>query len=701
MAKEITTKSVSIWQRLWPALTFMVGLLLLVFFFYDVDSKTPVAADAQPVSSTAQARYTVAKKVFEECKAKNNISQKQWNSLADEFYAIYSEYKTWPNRPAALFRNAMVLERIAERESDYDIVIERYIKLATEFSNSLLADDALLQAAIIQGVKLNRPEKSLELLKYIRTNLPKGDMYKKAIALEKKLSNATNQVASKNRPNTDKSAQEKMAALTQVSWVTLDNNTVQITVALDKQVKWRVFEGKGEQILLVMENTIPAKDVHKGARVKNSLLTKLAIVRQQHGNTDLKLDFTQVDNYKTKIEQNPFRIILIATAKTKPSVQAVAPSPIDPKQMQKAAAQAKLKKNVVQSEHTKAKAKKASASKPVKQAKVEPKTNTKAKVNTKSKAGPKVKPVAKKALPTKVSQKSSTKSEAKQVTSTKPVAARAYVQPVETKVKEVAIPTEKELSKRVQKSNTKDMAMQLGLSVKTVFIDIGHGGRDPGAIGNGIVERDIVLDVGLRLGKILKKQGLNVVYSRTSNVSVPLSVRPVQANDAHADLFVSIHVNANKDTRVHGFETYFLNFAKNSHAAQTAALENATSDRKLGDIQSLLANVMLNVRTSESIELAEDVLNSTVKRLRNNGYNTKNAGTRSAPFHVLIDTHMPAILVEVGYCSNEVEAKKLKNPKYRSILANGIAEGIMQYKNRLEKGHGTHFALTKNDDGAM
>ncbi len=685
MAKEKATKSTSIWRRLWPALTFMGGLLLLVAFFYGEEIKKPNPTMTTNIPSTAKARYTVAKKVFEQFKQKDNITQKQWHSLAQEFFAIYEEYPTWPNRPAALFRNAMVLELMAEENSDYDLAIERYIKLATEFKNSLLADDALLQAAIIQGIKLDHFDKSLQLLEYIRTNLPKGDMYKKALALEKKLAANTNQAVSKKRLELDQALEQENsnAALTQVSWVTLNENTVEITVALDQSITWRVAKGKGQQILLIMDDTSPVKGIKQGARIKNSMLTQLAIIKQKRGSTDLMLDFAQLYNYQTKVLQNPFRIILTATAKTAPKLDKNTPTSAPlVAQIEKH----KVKKSEISTQNAQSKVvapQKKAAAKSVEKVKAAPKKAVNKQVAVKSNAKTEVKRA--------VSQKPPKKDEAKVEPDAKPnLVAKANV-----------VPTKRELSKRVQKSNTKNMALQLGLSVQSVFIDIGHGGRDPGAIGNGIVERDIVLDVGLRLGKILKSYGLNVVYSRTKDVSVPLSARPVQANAAQSDLFISIHVNANKDTRVHGFETYYLNFAKNAHAAQTAALENATSDRKLGDIQNLLANVMLNVRTSESSGLAEDVLNATLQNLKKNGFNTKNAGTRSAPFHVLIDTHMPAILVEVGYCSNKSEAARLKQSKYRDILAMGIAHGVMKYKNRLEKGRDSHFALTNNDDDAM
>ncbi len=245
-------------------------------------------------------------------------------------------------------------------------------------------------------------------------------------------------------------------------------------------------------------------------------------------------------------------------------------------------------------------------------------------------------------------------------------------------------PSQKNLEKRLDDAQTNNMAAQLGLGVQTIFIDAGHGGRDPGAVNNGLVEREIVLDISKRVGRILTGKGLTVVYSRTKDSTVALSARPAHANATHADLFVSIHINALPANNVHGFETYYLDFSKNTETAQVAALENATSDRKLGDIQSLVADVMLNVRTAESSRLATDIQNATIQHLKSEGYKTRNGGTRSAPFHVLIGTNMPAVLVEAGYSTHKGEAKKLADPAYRQSLAEGIAAGILAYRKRLQ-----------------
>lgn len=255
--------------------------------------------------------------------------------------------------------------------------------------------------------------------------------------------------------------------------------------------------------------------------------------------------------------------------------------------------------------------------------------------------------------------------------------------------------------RRVSARQVADMASQLGLSVQRVFIDAGHGGRDPGTSHNKVVERVITLDIALRLGRLLEANGLDVVYSRRDDRAVGLSQRTVAANRRECDLFVSIHVNANEDRSVQGFETYYLDFASNQHAARVAALENARSERRLGNMQSMLAEVMLSARVDESRRLASDIQRLSLFRLKRRGYEVRNNGTKSAPFHVLLGANMPAVLVEVGYCTHGQEAKRLLDAKYRHALAEGLAEGILAYRDRLSKRRTAQNSLTDGTSGAM
>lgn len=249
-------------------------------------------------------------------------------------------------------------------------------------------------------------------------------------------------------------------------------------------------------------------------------------------------------------------------------------------------------------------------------------------------------------------------------------------------------------ARKVGAADSFNMAEQLGLTVQSVFIDAGHGGKDPGTIHNNVLERDLVLDIARRVGRLLAANGLEVAYSRTGNVTVPLSARPRKANAQRADLFVSIHINANPRAEVSGFETYYLDLANNTQSARVAALENAASDRKLGDMQKVLADIMLNARSQESNRLAGDIQRRAVSRISKRGFTVKNGGTKAAPFHVLIGAGMPAVLVEVGYCTNPAEARNLLNPSYRHAVAEGIAEGVMAYRNRLQRRNSAEITLT-------
>ena len=203
------------------------------------------------------------------------------------------------------------------------------------------------------------------------------------------------------------------------------------------------------------------------------------------------------------------------------------------------------------------------------------------------------------------------------------------------------------------------------------------------------------------LGRLLQANGVDVVYSRTNDTGLSLRERTTRANEAGADLFVSIHVNANDDKSVNGFETYYLDLAQNAEAARVAALENAGSDHRLGDMQKMLADVMLTARVDESKKLAQDIQRVTLFRLKKREYTVRNNGVKSAPFHVLLGAQMPAVLVELGYCTHAEEARNLANAKYRLTLSEGLAEGILAYKDRLLKKRTAQNSLTPESAGAM
>ncbi|WP_457755499.1 N-acetylmuramoyl-L-alanine amidase [Thermodesulfatator indicus] len=224
------------------------------------------------------------------------------------------------------------------------------------------------------------------------------------------------------------------------------------------------------------------------------------------------------------------------------------------------------------------------------------------------------------------------------------------------------------------------LAQQLGLGIRRIVIDPGHGGKDPGCRYGRLKEKYISLEVSKRLAQKLKSRlGCEVVLTRTRDKFIPLEERTAIANLKNADLFISIHVNSSPNRRAYGLETYYLNFASDEEAMRTAALENAASSHSLSELQDLLKNILLNTKLEESRRLAQAVQKNMVGGVRKRYRYVKNRGVRTAPFIVLIGTRMPAVLVEIGFISNRYERARLKSPTYWNLIAEGIAKGIEEY----------------------
>jgi N-acetylmuramoyl-L-alanine amidase len=225
------------------------------------------------------------------------------------------------------------------------------------------------------------------------------------------------------------------------------------------------------------------------------------------------------------------------------------------------------------------------------------------------------------------------------------------------------------------------LARQLGLSVRRVVIDPGHGGKDPGCVyKGGIEEKDVVLKLAKVLAlKVEKELGCEAVLTRIDDTFLPLERRTAFANMKKGDLFISLHINAHRQAGIAGLETYFLNMATDERAVLVAARENSTSEKNLSDLQTILNDLMLNTKISESSKLAHEVHQGMLNRLRRSYKGVKTLGVKQAPFYVLIGAEMPAILVETGFITNPTERKRLLSPSYLESLADGIVEGMSGY----------------------
>ena len=237
----------------------------------------------------------------------------------------------------------------------------------------------------------------------------------------------------------------------------------------------------------------------------------------------------------------------------------------------------------------------------------------------------------------------------------------------------------------------------LGLKIGRIVVDAGHGGHDTGTVGpDGLQEKDLVLDVALRLGKLLqKKMGAEVVYTRNDDTFVPLETRTAIANQEQADLFISVHANSSHDPTARGVETYYLNFTSSADALEVAARENAVSEKSIHELQDLVKKIALKEKIEESREFASDVQTALSTGLSTKNSKMRNRGVKKAPFIVLIGANMPSILAEISFVSNPTDEHKLQTPEYRQKIAESLYHGVAKYVSGLS---GVKLALNHSGE---
>lgn len=222
--------------------------------------------------------------------------------------------------------------------------------------------------------------------------------------------------------------------------------------------------------------------------------------------------------------------------------------------------------------------------------------------------------------------------------------------------------------------------------IKKIVIDAGHGGNDPGAIGKtGLREKQITLDIAKRLNKLLRESGIETVMTRTTDRFIPLSLRADIANNSAADLFISIHANANRVKGLNGFEIYYISpytddYKRAMYAARHAHLniENSCFSSQSDVLKAILWDMIYNYNRGQSIKLARSICRNIGSAL-----DTRILGIKAANFYVLKGANMPAVLIEVGFISNPQEESRLKNSYYRQQITEAIAEGIDSYSRNL------------------
>jgi len=513
-----------------------------------------------------------------------------WLNCIEQYDNIYKSYPKSEQAPWAMYRSAEMFAKLYKysgREVDLDKALEIYKKMAKEYKDHRLADDAQYKIGeIIYHYKKDPTQAYVEFLK-VDIKFPSGDMRPKARGMMDKLAVILSKKEGKEGVKKGPSSANGLTAVRDIRHWSTPSYT-RVVIDLERPVKYKSHLLKKDpslkkprRLYLDLEKTYVGSDIESSIPIKDGLLQRARAGQYKEDTVRVVLDINSIDGFKAFHLHDPFRIV------------------VDVRGFEKKASK----------------------------------------------------------------KKSISKTQSR--------------------------PPRKGIRRVKRPDKTVSLARQLGLSVKRIVIDPGHGGKDPGCYHKGgIREKNIVLDLAKKLaGKIEKKLGCEVFLTRTRDISMPLDERTAFANVKKADLFISLHVNAHKQRKIFGVETYFLNMATDQRAVMVAARENATSEKNISDLQSILNDLMLNTKISESSKLAYQVQKGMMSNIRKRYRTNKSLGVKQAPFYVLIGAEMPAILVEIGFITNPTERKRLMSEKYREMLADGIASGIDLYIKSIDQAY--------------
>jgi N-acetylmuramoyl-L-alanine amidase len=540
--------------------------------------------------------------------------------------------------------------------------IETYDFLLKQYPGSRYRSQAMYSIGEIQKEGLNQPDLAEATLKDYLKHFPKSDRSEDARALLKQIA------AAREKAKEDAAAVAAADALPELKGKVVqqresDNGTPRV---LDIKT-WNADNAM--RIVVTLEDTVEFSasriaspdriyfDLHrakltpaiakKNLDVKEGLLKSVRIAQNKDGVVRVVLDVDGARDYSAYLLANPYRLVIevrskppVTTAKAttaQPATTAAAPSPAIPTPSVVYAAKADTE--------TPAVANRPAASETVVASTEDKPASTMAPSATAKKTAAKTKADATKAT--------------------------ALVPPSESK------PT---------RDGQRSLTRALGLKISRIVIDPGHGGHDTGTIGpHGLMEKDLCLDVALRLGHEIEEKlpGAEVVYTRKDDTFIPLEQRTAIANEAKADLFISIHANSSHDEAARGIETYYLNFATSAESMEVAARENALSQGSLHDLQDIIKKIARNEKVEESKELASDIQDSLTHRLQSVSQNERNRGVKKAPFVVLIGANMPSVLSEISFISNPSDERLLKKTDQRQRVADGLYRGIASYLENL------------------
>jgi len=534
----------------------------------------------------------------------------------------------------------------SDARSQASKVIASFESLVRRFPTSGYADNALWQGASLAEaayVKFNRREdqdRAVRLYRWLVAEYPASSLVKRAnqqlttLARSKPPATVTAPLALVASPPTESAPAIAQATLVGIQRTVLPD-TVRITLELDREVAYHeeriagparlFFDLKGVQLTPALQDKV--------LTYPGDIVSKIRVGRHPEATVRVVMDLEQVSRYSVFTLYSPFRLVIDAeraVPRAVATLTAVAPTSVVPEL-----------------------------------------------------------PLAAAPSPTQIIK--STPPAGTRITIAAAIAATPTAPPIlpSSPTSSAATPPPSPTAATANGAGGFSMARQLGLSVSRIVIDAGHGGHDPGVLGKGLTEAALVLDVALRLEKLLLQEpGIEVVLTRRTDVYIPLEERTELANRESADMFLSIHANASRNVTAKGIETYFLSFASSPEAEAVAARENSASAREMHQLPDIIKAIALNNKLDESRDLAHMVQESLVTSLRKSNQEIRSRGVKKAPFVVLIGAAMPSVLAEISFVSNKQELSLLKTAAYKQKIAESLFSAVMRYRKSL-KGQAT------------
>lgn len=627
-------------------------LAVLFLFFWSLLPSLPAMAqladDSKDSPPSAARLYDEAKFFYNQLQSDGRLSssRENWLKGTRNFRRIYLSNPKADVAPSCLFILGRIYSEMYDRFQnglDLDEAISYYQQTSRLFPQHRLADDALMALGQIYLDKRSNPPKAAEYFSEIVTSHPNGDMHPSAENLLKVLSQEHDIALPKVMVSS--SGDSKLSYVLPVKYWSSDNYTRVVIMASGpvnyKEILLEETANTPRRLYIDFKKSYIEPQYRAPVPIDDGLLKRIRTGQFSPDTVRVVLDIESISSYKIYSLPDPFRVVVDVRgdklATTPPPSAATAPVPVTA---------SSSSEGVIKSPETADSGSAEAVPVPTISSSAE---KTPAKINEPS-------------TPPEIVTLRETRKFA--VAPPQKTAQVAKVEPV---------PQSKPLS----------LAQQLGLGVKKIVLDPGHGGKDPGAMAFGMKEKDIVLDVAKRLAPMLAKElGCEVVLTRRDDTFISLEERTALANTNNADLFISLHLNAHPSAKVRGLETYFLNLTTNAEAMRVAARENATSTHQMSELQDILADIMKNSKIDESSRLAQQVHNSILtKEDKKSSVDIKNLGVKQAPFYVLIGAQMPAILIELAFITNDKDVENLKSPGFLDSICREITEGVRTYIN--------------------